>query len=99
MSESSGGRFEAFDANDHFVVIRDEEGYGVWRLADLGEGEPIQRFTDDDPGYELAADMWHALTIEDRRRRSPWLTVLKWTVIASGILWAGANISPPRSIT
>jgi hypothetical protein len=92
LSESSGGRFEAFDANDHFVVIRDEEGYGVWRLADLGEGEPIQRFTDDDPGYGLAPDMWHSLTIEDRRRRSPWLSVLKWTVIASGILWAGANI-------
>jgi hypothetical protein len=88
----SDGRFETFDANDRFVVIRDEIGYGVWRLEDLGEGEPIRRFTDDDPGYELASDMWHALTLEDRRRRSPWLSVLKWTVIASGILWAGASI-------
>jgi hypothetical protein len=35
--------------------------------------------------------MWHALTIEDRRRRSPWLSVLKWTVVASGLLWAAAN--------
>ena len=71
----SEGRFETFDANDRFVVIRDEIRYGVWRLEDLGEGEPIRRFTDDDPGYELAADMWHALTLEDRRRRSPWLSV------------------------
>ena len=64
----SEGRFETFDANDRFVVIRDEIRYGVWRLEDLGEGEPIRRFTD-------AADMWHELTLEDRRRRSPWLSV------------------------
>jgi hypothetical protein len=91
-SGPAGGRFETFDANARYVVIRDERGYGVWRLEDLGGGEPIQRFTDDDPGYELAADMWHALTLEDRRTRSPWMSVVKWTVIASGILWAGANI-------
>jgi hypothetical protein len=92
VSESPGGRFETFDANDRFVVVRDEDGYGVWRLEDLGEGNPIERFTDDDAGYQLAADMWHALTREDRRRRNPWLSLLKWTVIVSGILWASANI-------
>jgi hypothetical protein len=68
------------------------DGYSVWRLEDLGEGEPIQRFADDDSGYELAADMWSALTHEDRRRRSPWLPVLKWVVITSAVLWAGASI-------
>jgi hypothetical protein len=91
-TRSSGGRFETFDANDRFVVVRDEEGYGVWRLEDLGEGEPIERFTDDDPGYQLASDMWHALTRQDRRRRNPWLPLLKWIVIVSAILWAGANV-------
>jgi hypothetical protein len=88
----SGGRFETFDANERFVVVRDDDGYSVWRLEDLGEGEPIQRFADDDSGYELAADMWSALTHEDRRRRSPWLPVLKWVVITSAVLWAGASI-------
>jgi hypothetical protein len=86
------GRFETFDANERFVVIRDDGGYSVWRLEDLGEGDPIQRFADDDSGYELAADMWGALTREDRRRRSPWLSALKWVVIVSAVLWAAANI-------
>jgi hypothetical protein len=90
--DPSEGRFETFDANDRFVVVRDDEGYGVWRLEDLGEGESIGRFTDDDPGYELAADLWRALTIEDSRRRSPWLSVLKWTVIGSGLLWVASNV-------
>jgi hypothetical protein len=89
---SSGGRFETFDANPRFVVVRDDEGYGVWRLEDMDEGEPIRRFADDDSGYQLAADTWAALTREERRRRSPWLSTLKWVVIFSAILWAGANI-------
>ncbi len=51
-----------------------------------------QRFADDDSGYQLAADMWAALTREDRHRRSPWLSPLKWVVIVSALLWAGAAI-------
>jgi len=86
-SPVAGGRFETFDANARFVVIRDDDGYAVWRLEDLGEGEPIQRFADDDSGYELAADMWAALMREERRRRSPWLSALKWIVIVSAIVW------------
>jgi hypothetical protein len=43
-SPVAGGRFETFDANARFVVIRDDDGYAVWRLEDLSEGEPIQRF-------------------------------------------------------
>ena len=92
MDEPTGGRFETFDANARFVVIRDDEGYGVWRLEDLGEGEPIQRFADDDSGYELAADMWAALTRDERRRRSPWLSALKWIVIGSVGLWVSGDI-------
>ena len=88
-----GARFETFDANARFVVIRDDEGYSVWRLEDLGEGEPIQRFADDDTGYQLAADMWAGLTREDRRRRSPWLSGVKWVVIVSAVLWAAASIA------
>jgi hypothetical protein len=26
-----------FDANARFVIVRDDEGYAVWRLEDLGE--------------------------------------------------------------
>jgi hypothetical protein len=36
--------------------------------------------------------MWAALTREDRHRRSPWLSPLKWVVIVSALLWAGAAI-------
>jgi hypothetical protein len=39
---------------------------GVWRLEELGEGNPIERFTDDEAGYLLVSDMWHALTREDQ---------------------------------
>jgi len=92
MSDPPSGKFETFDANARFVVIRDDDGYAVWRLEDLGEGEAIQRFADDDSGYELAADMWAALTREERRRRSPWLSPLKWIVIGSVGLWVSADI-------
>jgi hypothetical protein len=34
-----GGRFETFDANERFVIVRDDEGYGVWRLDDVEDGE------------------------------------------------------------
>jgi hypothetical protein len=83
----SGGRFEAFDANDRFVVIRDEEGYGVWRLDDLEEGEPIERFPDDDAGYERAAERWRELTKADRRERDRWLPWIKWFVVISAAFW------------
>jgi hypothetical protein len=84
----SGGRFEAFDANDRFVVIRDEEGYGVWGLDDLEEGDPIERFPDDDEGYEAAAAKWKALTKADRRDRDRWLVWIKWIVLVSAVVWA-----------
>lgn len=88
MSESSAGRFEAFDANDRFVVIRDDEGYGVWRLDDLEEGEPIERFPDDDDGYERAAERWRELTRADRGDRDRWLPRIKWVVLVSAVVWA-----------
>jgi hypothetical protein len=84
----SGGRFEAFDANERFVVIRDEEGYGVWRLDDLEEGDPLERFPGDDEGYEQAADRWRALTKADRRGRDRWLPRIKWVVLVSAVVWA-----------
>ena len=50
MSERpSGGRFETFDANARFVVVRDDQGYGVWRLDDRLTAI-IERFSDDDRG-------------------------------------------------
>ena len=88
MSESPSGRFEVFDANARFVVIRDEEGYGVWRLDDLAEGEPIERFPDDDEGYERAADRWRELTKAERRDRDRWLPWIKRLVLVSAVLWA-----------
>jgi hypothetical protein len=85
---SAGRRFEAFDANARFVVIRDDEGYGVWRLDDLEEGEPIERFPDDDEGYERAAERWKELTRADRRGRDRWLSRIKWVVLVSAVVWA-----------
>ena len=85
---ASGGRFETFDANDRFVVIRDEEGYGVWRLGELGEGDPIERFPDGDEGYEGAAERWRELTKADRRDRDRWLPRIKWVVLVSAVVWA-----------
>ena len=43
-------------------TVRDDQGYGVWRLDDLDDGDPIERFSDDDTGYQLASDTWAALT-------------------------------------
>lgn len=37
MTEPPGGRFETFDANERFVVVRDEDGHAVRRLEKLGE--------------------------------------------------------------
>jgi hypothetical protein len=88
---SSGGRFEAFDTNARFVVIRDDEGYGVWRLDDL-EGEPIERFPDDDDGYERAAERWKSLTRADRRGRDRWLSRIKWVVLVSAVVWALSGV-------
>jgi hypothetical protein len=85
-----GGRFETFDANARFVIVRDDEGYGVWRLDDLEDGEPIERFSDDDRGYEAAASRWKELTAVGRR--DVWLGRLKWIVVASGAVWALASI-------
>jgi hypothetical protein len=87
-SGRSGGRFDVFDANARFAVIRDEEGYGVWRLDDLEEGEPIERFSDDDEGYERAAERWRELTMADRRDRDRWLPRIKWVVLVSAVVWA-----------
>jgi hypothetical protein len=77
VSESSGGRFETFDVNQWYVVVRDSEGYALWRLEELGEGEPVERFADDDSGYESAAEIWKELTKEKRRQRGPWLRLLR----------------------
>ena len=88
MSESPYGRFEVFDANARFVVIRDEEGHGVWRLDDLEEGEPLERFPDNDEGYERAAERWRERTKAYRRGRDRWRPRIKWLVLVSAVVWA-----------
>ena len=85
MSESSGGRFETFDANERFVIVRDDEGYGVWRLDDLEDGEPIERFSDDERGYEAAASHWKQLSSD--ARRDAWLRRLRWVILVSAVIW------------
>jgi hypothetical protein len=82
----AGGRFETFDANERFVVVRDDEGYGVWRFEDLADGNPLERFSDDDAGYEAAVARWEQLSRADRRSRSPWMSWLKIAVIASAAI-------------
>ena len=82
---SGGGRSETFDANARFVVVRDDQGYGVWRLDDLDDGDPIERFSDDDRGYRAAAARWEELTANARRDR--WLRMLVWVVVAAAVTW------------
>jgi hypothetical protein len=79
------GRFETFDANLRFAIARDDEGYAVWRLHDLGEGDPLERFSDDDRGYRAAIVRWKELTIGARRDR--WLRRLVWVVVAAAAVW------------
>ncbi|HWL90140.1 MAG TPA: hypothetical protein VNP90_02140 [Actinomycetota bacterium] len=80
-----GGRFETFDVNERFVVVRDDDGYGVWRLEELDEGEPIERFADDERGYEAARSRYRELTTD--ARRAVWLGRLKWVVLVSAVVW------------
>ncbi|HWL90639.1 MAG TPA: hypothetical protein VNP90_04680 [Actinomycetota bacterium] len=80
-----GGRFETFDVNERFVVVRDDDGYGVWRLEELDEGEPIERFADDERGYEAARSRYRELTTD--ARRVVWLGRLKWVVLVSAVVW------------
>ncbi len=82
---SGGGRFETFDVNQRFVVVRDDEGYGVWLLEELDEGEPIERFSDDERGYEAATSRYRVLTAD--ARRAVWLARLKWVVLVSAVVW------------
>jgi hypothetical protein len=85
----SNGRFETFDANARYVVVRDDDGYGVWRFDDLEEGEPLERFSDDDRGYEAAAGRWRELNALGRRER--WLRILTWTVVVGAIVWVSSS--------
>lgn len=81
----SGGRFETFDVNARFAVVRDDEGYGVWRMDDLEDGDPIERFSDDERGYGAASTRWKDLTAS--ARRDVWLRWLLWVVVGSAIVW------------
>lgn len=80
-------RFQTFDANDRFVVARDDLGYGVWRLEELDDGEPLERFSDDDDGYDAAAARWRELTKADRRARRPPMRPLMIAVIVCAVVW------------
>jgi hypothetical protein len=79
------GRFETFDANERFVVVRDDLGYGIWRLDDLEDGDPIERFPDDERGYQAAAARWKDLSAG--ARRDVWLRRLIGVVIVSAVTW------------
>jgi hypothetical protein len=85
-----GGRFETFDVNQRFVVVRDDDGYGVWRLEELDEGEPIERFSDDERGYEAATSRYKELSAD--ARRAVWLGRLRWVVLVSAIVWALSGV-------
>ena len=79
------GRFETFDANLRYTVVRDEEGYGVWHLDDLEDGAPVERFSDDDRGYHAATARWRELSAIGRREA--WLRWLTWLVVAAAAVW------------
>jgi hypothetical protein len=85
VDEPTSGRFETFDANARFVVVRDDGGYGVWRFEDLEEGEPLERFADDDRSYGSAFTRWKELTAV--ARRDTWLGRLTWLTIVAAAVW------------
>jgi hypothetical protein len=93
-SAGSDGRFETFDANEHYVVVRDDEGYGVWRMEDLEEGDPVARFRDTDDGYEAAVDTWRVLTRRQRQERGVWLDRLRNTVLVALAVWVLTSAIP-----
>jgi hypothetical protein len=88
----SGDRLETFDVNERFVVVSDDEGYGVWGLDDLEDGYPVERFPDTDEGFEAAAGRWKELTRQDPRHRNQWLPWLKWIVLISAVAWALSGV-------
>lgn len=55
-------------------------------MDDLEDGEPIERFADDERGYEAATLRWKKLSAG--ARRDAWLGRLKWIVLVSALLWA-----------
>ena len=65
--------------------MRDDEGYGVWRLDDLEDGEPMERFSDDERGYEAAASRWKELSAG--ALRNVWLRRLRWVILVSAVMW------------
>jgi hypothetical protein len=94
VSDGGASRFETFDANLRFVVIRDDEGYGVWRLEELEDGEPLERFSDDDEGYEAAARRWKELSRASRRDPAVWLPRLRNTVFGGLAVWIVSSAVP-----
>jgi len=76
--------------SQRFVVVRDDDGYGVWRLEELDEGEPIERFSDDERGYEAATSRWKELTAD--AGRAVWLGRLRWVVLASAVVWTLSGV-------
>ena len=80
--------------NRWFVVVRDDVGYGVWRMEDLVDGEPIERFSDDDDGYGAAAARWKDLSKRDQQERGVWLDRLLVVVLVGLGLWIISSAIP-----
>lgn len=73
------------------MVARDDDGFGVWRMDDLEDDEPIERFSDDDVGYEAAAARWRALSSVPRSDRL--LAALRWVVIVAAAIWVISSVA------
>jgi hypothetical protein len=48
---------------------------------------PLERFTDDDVGYESAAARWKELTKAERRESGRWLGPLRVVILVSLATW------------
>lgn len=67
-----------------YLLARDEDGWAVW---DKDDEDPIARFSDDDAGYQRAADIYWSL----ERTTVPWLNVLRWVAFVAGAIWILSN--------
>jgi hypothetical protein len=89
--------FSVLASNRWFIVGEDEEGYGIWSVADGGGDAPLRRFPLTDQGSEAAFDAFTSMSRS--RRQLPIRGALLWMGVISGIVWVATNGYVALSLT
>ena len=80
--------FEVLASNRWLIVGQDDEGYGVWSVADERD-EPLRRFPSTDEGSEGAFDAFRSMS--RARRGGPLSFTLFALAVISGAVWVFTN--------